>query len=197
LGIASTMFGITRNSRSCARGFIRFRKLRAFRREEDGVAAVEFGIVALPFFGLLFAILETAIVFLASQTLETAVADSARLILTGQAQTESLTAETFRDKVCGRIYGIFDCKNEEKMSIDVRKYADFSAVDLTRPVDDEGKVKPGAYDPGGPCEIVVVRLIYQFPIHVSLTALADMAGSKRLIVATSVFRNEPFQGTCS
>ena len=41
---------------------------------------VEFGLVAVPFLGLTFAILETALVFFAGQTLETAVADSARLI---------------------------------------------------------------------------------------------------------------------
>jgi hypothetical protein len=27
--------------------------------------------------------------------------------------------------------------------------------------------------------------------------LADMSGNKRLIVATSVFRNEPYSGTCA
>ena len=65
----------------------RFRKLRAFARREDGAAAVEFAIVVAPFLAMLFAILETALVFFAGQTLETAVSDSARLILTGQAQT--------------------------------------------------------------------------------------------------------------
>jgi hypothetical protein len=46
---------------------------------------------------------------------------------------------------------------------------------------------------------VVVRLIYQYPVYVSLLGfdLADMSGNKRLLVATSVFRNEPYQGTCS
>ena len=60
-------------------------------------------------------------------------------------------------------------------------------------------VKPGLYDPGGPCEIVVVRLIYQYPIYLAFLGfnLADMSGNKRLLVATSVFRNEPYSGTCS
>jgi Flp pilus assembly protein TadG len=43
---------------------------------KDGSAAVEFGLIAAPFIALLFAIMETAIVFFAGQTLETAVADS-------------------------------------------------------------------------------------------------------------------------
>jgi Flp pilus assembly protein TadG len=45
---------------------------RRIRRDESGATAIEFGLVALPFFALMFAILETALLFLASQTLETA-----------------------------------------------------------------------------------------------------------------------------
>ena len=57
----------------------------------------------------MFAIMETAIVFFASQTLETAVADSARLIMTGQAQTQSFTQAQFKTAVCAKILGLFDC----------------------------------------------------------------------------------------
>jgi Flp pilus assembly protein TadG len=174
-----------------------FPKLRAFRKREDGAAAVEFAIVFAPFLALLFAILETALVFFAGQTLETAVSSSARLILTGQAQTAGFSQEAFKTAVCANILGLFDCAGG--MTVNVQKFTDFSAVDLTRPVDANGAVKPGVYDPGGPCEIVVVRLIYQYPVYLSLLGfdLADMSGNKRLLVATSVFRNEPYAGTCS
>ena len=186
---------IDRTSKS--RGGILARCLRAFGKRSDGTVAVEFAIVAAPFLALLFAILETAFVFFAGQTLETAVADSARLILTGQAQTQGFNQASFKDAVCTKIYGLFDCQGN--MNVDVQKYADFASVDLSRPVDDQGKVKAGAYNPGGPCEIVVVRLIYEFPIHLAFMGfnLADMNGNKRLIVATSVFRNEPYAGTCT
>jgi len=53
-----------------------------------------------------------------------------------------------------------------------------------------------AYTPGGPGDIVVVRLYYQWPITVSLLGdnLATLNGNKRLLIATSVFRNEPYGG---
>jgi Flp pilus assembly protein TadG len=167
-------------------------------RRDDGVAAVEFALVVAPFLALLFAIMETALVFFAGQTLETAVADSGRLILTGQAQAQGLTQASFKDAVCARIYGMFDCSNG--MSVDVKTYNTFEAVDLSRPVDSNGNlVNNFTYSPGGPCAIVVVRLIYQFPVYLSLLGfnLADMSAGKRLLMATSVFRNEPYQGTCS
>ena len=174
-----------------------FRTLRFFRKHDDGAAAVEFAIVAAPFLAMLFAILETAFVFFAGQTLETAVADSSRLIMTGQAQTQSFDDVKFKQAVCTKIYGLFDCTNN--MVVDVKKYTSFSGTDLTRPVGTDGKVKASTYDPGGPCEIVVVRLIYEFPVYLSFMSfnMADMSGNKRLIVATSVFRNEPYSGTCA
>ena len=65
--------------------------LRRFRRNRRGSAAVEFALVAPLFFGLLFAIIELAMVFFASQVLETATQDSARMIMTGQAQSAAYT----------------------------------------------------------------------------------------------------------
>ena len=173
-------------------------RLRRFARREDGSAAVEFALVATPFFALLFAIIETALVFFAGQALESASADSARLILTGQAQSQGLTASTFKDAVCAKIVALIDCKNG--VYVDVKKYSAFASIDTAKPIDADGNFKSDVtFQPGGPCEIVVVRLIYQFPVYVSLLGfgLADMAGGNRLIMATSVFRNEPYQGTCS
>ncbi len=67
------------------------RLVRHFLRRKDGAVAVEYAMVAAPFLALVFAILETSIVFFAGQTLETAAADSARLIMTGQAQKQGFS----------------------------------------------------------------------------------------------------------
>src|SRR5215510_9016137 len=89
------------------RRLLALRATRQLARKEDGAAAVEFGMVAAPFLLLTFAIMETAIVFFAGQTLETAVADSARLIMTGQAQGAAMSQAQFKDAVCSKIYGLF------------------------------------------------------------------------------------------
>jgi Flp pilus assembly protein TadG len=169
------------------------RPFRRFRRHESGATTVEFAIVAAPFLALMFAIMETAIVFFAGQTLETAVADSARLIMTGQAQAQSFDQQKFKDAVCTKVFGLFDCN--KGMLVDVRKYTSFSAAATGKPIDSSGNlVNNFVYQPGCPGDIVVVRIMYQWPVWVSLLGfnLADMAGSKRLLMATSAFRNEPF-----
>jgi len=173
----------------------RLATVRCFARRDDGAAAVEFGMVAAPFLALMFAIMETALVFFASQTLETAVADSARLIMTGQAQSQSFNAGDFKNSVCSKVGGLFDCSGG--LHVDVKTYSSFGSVDNSPPIDANGNLKTGSfgYSPGGPGDIVVVKLMYQWPVYASLLGfnLGNMAGNKRLIMATAAFRNEPYQ----
>jgi Flp pilus assembly protein TadG len=182
-----------------ARRLLRVRTIRRLARQEDGVAAVEFGFVALPFFALLFAIIETALVFLANQSLETAAANSARLVLTGQAQ--SLSLSDFKTQTCLRLKAMFDCAG--KLKIEVKTFATFAELiehnkkKLTDPITKELKITE-SYQPGAASQIVVVRLVYPFPVLASKLlgfTLSDMAGGARLLVATVAFRNEPFGTT--
>jgi len=170
------------------------RALRRFIRQQDGTTAIEFSMVALPFLALIFAILETALVFFAGQTLEAAAADSGRLIMTGQAQTAGFSKDDFKTAVCARLAGgLFDCSNG--VFVDVKTYANFSDVNTNSPINngqfDTTKMN---YDMGKQGSIVVVTLYYQWPIYVSLLGsnLANLSSGKRLLVATSVFRNEPY-----
>lgn len=169
------------------------RRIRRLLKRQDGNAAVEFGLVAAPFLALVFAILETAIVFFASQALETAVVDSARLIMTGQAQSQNFDAAAFKNAVCARIYGLFNCQSG--VFVDVKTFTSFSNVTFSNPVDANGNFQNNfSYQPGGPGSIVVVRLFYQYPVYVSLLGLnlSNMSGGKRLLAATAAFRNEPY-----
>jgi Flp pilus assembly protein TadG len=172
------------------------RRLRGSRLAHDngGAAAVEFALVAAPFLAILFATLQTAIIFYADQALETAVADSSRLIMTGQAQKASFDAVAFKNAVCARVYAVFDCQNG--IYVDVRTASNFGSAGTGLPLDPTtGQFTNNfTYQPGGPGEIVVVRAVYQWPVYVSLLGLnlSNMAGRKRLLMATAAFRNEPF-----
>jgi Flp pilus assembly protein TadG len=167
--------------------------LRRFRRNRRGSAAVEFALVAPMFFALLFAILETALVFFASQVLETVTQDSARMIMTGQAQSAGFSQSQFKANVCSRITVMFDCVNG--ISIDVQSYTQFSTVNIADPIDaGRNFTPPNNYSAGGPGDIVVVRVFYQWPLFVTGLGynIANLSGSKRLLTATAAFQNEPF-----
>jgi Flp pilus assembly protein TadG len=168
------------------------RLARRFVRQESGVAAVEFGMVAVPFLALIFAILETSVIFFAGQALETAVADSGRLIMTGQAQQQGFDQAAFKNSVCAKIYGLFDCANG--IFIEVKSFPSFAAITTPSPtLDSNGNIVNNfSYDPGTQCSIVLVRIFYQWPVYVSLLGLGDGGGTKRMLIATSAFRNEPY-----
>jgi Flp pilus assembly protein TadG len=167
--------------------------LRRFRRNRKGSAAVEFALVAPIFFAVLFAIIELALVFFASQILETVTQDTARLIMTGQAQSAGFTQAKFKEEVCARLTVMFDCLNG--VSIDVKSYPTFATVDISNPIDAaKNFVPPNNYLPGGPTDIVVVRLFYKWPVFVTGLGfnLANIGSNQRLLTGTAAFQNEPY-----
>ena len=165
---------------------------RRFRRNGRGSAAVEFALVAPVFFALLFAIIETGVMFFASQQLETITQESARMILTGQAQTAAYTQAQFKTYVCSQIPALFTCAN---VYVDVESYSSFSSVTINSQIDaNKNFINNMQYSPGGPGDIVVVRLFYQWPLFVTGLGynISNLSGNQRLLAATAAFRNEPY-----
>jgi hypothetical protein len=88
---------------------------------------------------------------------------------------------------------VFNCASG--LYVDVKTYTAFSSIDNSKlPVDSNGNLQTSSftYQPGGPGDIVVVRLIYQWPVYLPLLGLADASGSTRIIMSTMAFRNEPY-----
>jgi Flp pilus assembly protein TadG len=169
--------------------------LHRFAHAQDGAAAIEFGLVAVPFLAILFAIIETAFVFFAGQSLEFAVAQSGRLIMTGQADAAGYNQTTYKNAVCANVVALFDCQN--KLFVSVQNYTKFANANTSPPYDSNGQLDTSkmVYQPGNPGDVVVVSFYYQWPIYVSLLSnnLSNQNGKNRLLVATSVFRNEPYK----
>ncbi len=186
------------------RRLLRASSARRFVRAEEAAAAVEFALVAAPFLALIFAIMETALVFFAGQSLEAAATEAGRMVMTGQAQTAgySSAAEFKTNVICpgaNTVLGsnsLFDCNN---VQVDVKNYTDFASINSATPIKN-GQLDTSqmCYGPGSAGTIEVVRLYYEWPIYLSLLndSLSNLANGKRLLVATAVFRNEPF-GTTS
>lgn len=176
----------TRAKRRSRRLFVGF--------NESGSAAVDFALVLLPFLMVLMAIIESGLVLLASSVLDTATANSARLILTGQAQTSSMTAAQFKSTVCASLTVMFNCT--AKLYVDVESFSSFSAISLPAVTDAYGNLLTSNFNylPGNPGDIVVVRLIYQWPIIASSLGIGLVTGANNTytLVSTAAFRNEPY-----
>ena len=175
------------------------RRGRAFGRDEHGVTAIEFAILGLPFFTLIFAIVETAVVFLASQILDSAVQDAARMIRTGRAQSANYEMSNFRTLVCGGLYELFDC---DELRLKVQVVASFTDADTEPAVESGADCDDGdcawtvaeSYVDGVGSDVILVEAYYKWPTVVNLPGfnLQNQGDGTRLIAAVRVFRNEPF-----
>ena len=63
------------------------------RKRREGSNAIEFGLVALPFFLLLFGILEIGLMLLVDALVETAASDAARQVRTGTYGVNTYTMD--------------------------------------------------------------------------------------------------------
>lgn len=169
------------------------RRFRTFRRDRKGATAVEFALIAGPFFFFLMALVEIAAVFFASTVIENAVLESAREIRTGQVQAGGMDADGFRDAVCERIEVIADCA---RLDFDVRVFQDFDTVAVSDPVNDDGDLQTDdmGFDPGDAGDIVMVRVFYRWPLLMPnfMNSMSNMSNNERLITSATVFRNEPW-----
>jgi Flp pilus assembly protein TadG len=169
-----------------------------FARCENGTSAVEFALVAAPFFALLIAIFQTALVFYASRVLDEVVQQSSRLILTGQAQTSTppMTQAGFANNVCQQLVALFTCGD---FMINVQSYSNFGSISTATPsltFDANGNVTNAwNFNPGNPGDIVVVQVMYQWPVVLGPLgfSLSNMSNGNRLLVSTAVFKNEPYK----
>ena len=168
---------------------------RGFLHCTDGATAVEFALVAAPFIALIAAIFQVGLIIYASQSLQTATAAASRLILTGQAQMQNMQESDFVQAVCNDAT-FFTCSG---LMVDVRTYSSFAGSDTSAPAltyDAHGNVtNQWQYNPGGPGDIVVARVMYQWPVFMGPLGLnlANLSNGHRLLMATSAFKNEPYK----
>lgn len=166
------------------------RRVADFVHRQDGVAAIEFAMIGPPFIALLLAIFETGIVFFAQQVLQTATLQASRGIMTGQVQTNGITAAQFQQTVCDNAGSLFDCS---KIMVNVQTQPSFGAP-LPSPISNGKAITTTNFNPGVAGDIVIVQVYYEWtvwtgPLNFSLANLAD---GNDLLVATSAFRNEHY-----
>ena len=179
--------------------------LRRFLRDEQGTYAVEFGLIALPFFGLLCAIMEVAWVSFNGEQLQAAVDRAARQVLTGRAQTNNYaTVGAFTSALLCPTDGTrilpssWDCS---KLIVDIRTAVDFGSADASKAF----YTQTPKYCLGNPSTIVVMRVVYPmgsiFPLsiynpYIGLSnSVPNNPGWFHILMGTAVFKTEPYSGS--
>ncbi len=174
-------------SRGPRRGFAH-RLLKA----REGSAAVEFGMVALPFVLMMFAILELGMVFVTDSILENATIETSRLVRTGQASAQSMTAAQFKTTLCGRM-SIFSTDCAARATVDVRVIPQFNTVPPDPMAGGTFSTAALTYSNGSPGDLVLVRVWYRQPLLTTFMAqgLSRLNDGNAILTSTTAFRNEP------
>jgi Flp pilus assembly protein TadG len=174
----------------------KLRFIKRYQKNEDGATALEFAMVAAPFFYLLMAIFETGLMLFSEYVIENGTAQASRMIRTGQVQSAAMSKEEFKAEVCGSLAAFLDCEN--RLHIDVRAFQDFDDVTTKQAVGNDGELTDdvttaSSYDPGEELEVVVVRVYYDWKLFTpGISQLSNLANGRRVLSAGAAFRNEPF-----
>ncbi len=173
-------------------------------RNDRGATAVEFAIVAVPFFLFVLGTIGVGLYFFTTSSLEHGVEAAARKIRTGQAQKSDLTVGEFKQLVCDEAGSYIDCN---KLHVLLQHASDWSGISPQSCVDSgnsmaasTGNSGDALYDyTGGSSEVVLVTLCYEWDLarlfsFLKLGTGSDGSGSA-IIQAATAFRVEPYSSS--
>ncbi len=167
---------------------LKIRTIKA-RRDENGVALLEFAIIAVPFLALIFGMLEVGLIFWAGYELDNATLTASRLIKTGQAQTNAYTQANMVSQICSHVAILSDCTG--KLQLTVQSFSSFNCVANPKQA---GCAPASNYNLGGGSQIELVTSTYEWPLFnfATVALLSNLPDGNRQIQTAAVFQNEPF-----
>ena len=182
-------------------------------RSRDGAAAIEFAILSVPYFVIVFAIFETFAAYTAEQLVTNAVNSMARELRTGNitynlGRTTDMTETEFRTAFCEEVSIMIACSASEadtpaKLYLDVETLPSFKAIadkaSIPRLGGDFSDLDTSAFHfaPGGPNSINLLRAYYRWNITFDLIRAIthvrpDSDTQQFLIIATTAFKSEDY-----
>lgn len=169
--------------------------IKKYAARKDGVTAIEFGLLAVPFFFLILGIIEVSLFYASGVTLEGAAMSASRMIRTGQAQLSGDPQAAFEQVMCDRVGALINCDQIVYEVINLGE--SFTAAALATPgFDADGNLISSGFDPGGSDEVVLVRLSYRHDFFTPTMGafLGDDSGTNSSVhLSTVVMRTEPYQ----
>ncbi len=172
--------------------------------------------IALPLFTMIFAVMELALVFLISISLEDAASTMARQIRVGAITAPGIAATSstaaapnlaaFKQDLCQYIQLVPTQTCINQIQVDIQPFSNFSGVTLPSPISGQTFSSSSlCYGSGTPGNIVLMRVYYLWPLltpfllgglenvttYTNTTGPGSGTGRWAAVSATEVFVNEP------
>jgi Flp pilus assembly protein TadG len=172
-----------------------FKKFISALKDDTGAAAVEFALIMTPLIAILLLCIQAFIVFWLDSEIQSIAQRAARQVMTGAVQDAGMSQPTFVQMVQGLAPAPFQGPS---VMVDVRSASSYAALDVTPPVptyNAQGQPTNMSFSPGAAGDIVILRVMYVWPIYGGPLAvgLANQGTTTRLLTGTAVFKNEPYQ----
>lgn len=184
------------------------RNPRSFLRRDDGTTAIEFAMVAIPFFMFIFGLMGVSTYFFIMTSIEKGMDQASRLVRTGQAQASDMTVGDFRKTICRKANsksetdtvdsGWVKCNN---LQIFVQTYGSWADVVPTSCLNNNQAVVNTAKDSdkiadysGEANAIVLVTACYRWKMagRLPYINLGQMSDGSMMMQSATAFRTEPY-----
>ncbi len=172
----------------------KYQLLNRFRKNHDGSVAIEVSLLLLPFFLLVFAIIEACVAFGAQQVMANAVDDVARDFRTNKINLATVTPQSLKDNICSRM-GLLFPSNCPDLIVDLKEYPSYASIPTTIPRNGTGDVDSAEFvaTPGGITNPHHLRVFYRWTYYTDFIGnkLADLPDNKTLFYFSATYRMEP------
>ena len=182
------------------------RAQRAWLRDRRGATAVEFALIATPFFFMIFAIIQLSLYFMVQVTLDNATAIAARQLRTGQTiadgNSDTTGKQAFITAICNNmswlqsqcLSGASNPNGTQYLTIDVRQLGTYS--NNTAPAMLNNGVMNTAnfcYYSGGAGSAVEMRTFYRWQLvtPILMQQLQSIANGIAELQSAEIFQIEP------
>lgn len=168
---------------------------REWANADEGVVAIEFALVVIPFIFLLVGMVEVGMFYASGALLEGASVDAARMIRTGQVQSASDPETAFKTELCDQAKALIACDKIQYEVIDVPSGSFIDASDYQPVIDSQGNLVPQGFNAGDSNDVVMVRTYYKYKFLTPFIGelLSGHAGQDWLgQMSTVVIKSEPY-----
>ncbi len=171
--------------------------LKTFKRwyiNDNGVAAIEFALVGLPFIIMMVGMIEVCLFFSSAVSLEGAASDAARMIRTGQVQASGNPVQVFEDELCQQVSGLITCAGLQYQVIPIANNQFTNAQAMAPQFDAQGNLLNQGFNPGQSSQDVLIRIVYPYVFLTPFLGriMTGGAAEQAVLMSTIVIKNEPY-----
>ena len=168
------------------------RLLRALTKDKKGSAAIEFAILALPFFVVIFAIAEIAIMYFVDSGLDAALHKTVRQVRVGVAKSGAWDATKFKNVLCSELSYSFGCASKVKVRATV--ITDMSSISRISGISGGSLNVTEDFSLGDSGSYVLVQAFLPWDPTFKLYAISSgrLSDGSYVLSAAELIKNEPF-----